>query len=72
MGTRLSSEKIFTESNEMEKKRQRKIKEDHNRKEEANAKDKELKVAEFPKLALKHGILLNLPILSKLYTYVLI
>ena len=31
-----------------------------------------MKVAEFPKLALIHGILLNLPIKSKLYTYILI
>ena len=28
-----------------------------------------MEVAEFPKLALKHGILLNLPIQSKLYIY---
>ena len=28
-----------------------------------------MKVAEFPKLALEHGILLNLPIQSKLYIY---
>ena len=41
MGTTLSSEKIFTKSNAMATKRQRNTKEDHNRKQEANAKDKE-------------------------------